>query len=49
MFTSLMRMYNTAAKLGHVNEPELIAREVRNVRLTAARSNSFTALSNAMR
>jgi sulfur transfer protein SufE len=44
-----MRSSKTSAKLGQVKEPEAIANAARNVKLTAARSNSLAALSRAIR
>ena len=44
-----MRRSKTSAKLGQVNEPEAIANAARNVKLTAARSNSLAALDRIIR
>jgi hypothetical protein len=40
-FATLMRMARTYTKLGHVKEPELIAKAARNVTHTAARSSTL--------
>jgi sulfur transfer protein SufE len=46
---SLIRRSKISAKLGQVKEPEAIANAARNVKLTAARSNSLAALSRTIR